>query len=69
MKSLNESLEKLSMKENGQKDASVHLTSQEARDLHNLAGDGNNQTSAMDRYMEMKNKQDLLSMENSSSAH
>ena len=57
------------MKENRQKDASVHLTSQEARDLHNLAGDGNNQTSAMDRYMEMKNKQELLSMENNSSAH
>ena len=46
---------------------SMHLTTDDARALHDLAG--NSQTSAMNRYMEMKNKQELDGIENSSSAH
>ena len=45
---------------------SMHLTTDDARNLHDLAN-GNNETSAMDRYMEMKNKQDMEAMDNSAS--
>ena len=64
MKDLNDSLAKLSVKN---PKSPVHLTSEDARAIQDLAGGG--QSSAMNRYMEMKNKQELEGMENSSSAH
>lgn len=66
LKDLNDSLAKLSMKASNTP-GSMHLTTEDARALHDLAG--NNQTSAMNRYMEMKNKQDMDGMDKSSSAH
>ena len=59
MKDLNDSLAKLSVKNPR---SPVHLTSEDARAIQE-------QSSAMKRFMEMKNKQELDGMENSCSAH
>lgn len=64
MKDLNDSLAKLSVKNPR---SPVHLTSEDARAIQDLAGC--EQSSAMKRFMEMKNKQELDGMENSCSAH